>query len=634
MRQPAGSESESCARNAVLPALPPASELFMLLEAYSSRLWVLAAVHHVPTFARRLLRLAETGQTLLDYSACSMCPHAVRAVMWAGFIALGKRHEAELWGDACRAGLLDWATRLELFDDPATTKAQPAELFDFIKAGVIALLPLYISGLAEEGSKLKQLLIVAHRLSRFGWDLSDRCRLPEKEGSKLASGAPRRRTVVTRDPLDLAEWISAEERTRASCQLLAFAQASAYLQGTTCSVHSGGYETSRGFTVGFYNETPLPCPDILFRNLPPAPETEDDLLAWYSLDPASRTAHIPISFGDAASWPDLPVGSPERRRMAQLLFGNYLQNGWSRNMTIFTASTLVRFVVYRDFVKVREWKLHEPPQGSSPDEARARTLYQGLMLQIAEFFQSLPEHIRTANIAGDGNALRALAVQHWGPDFSFGICTPIVHWHGLAISLYSPRDLLATVGSSPSREDGEWTKSDSFVSAFSHASLSVRIMNLATPGSPVTLVDIGDCFQPTQSRSICPDSPQRSESGQSSATEDTELKWLNPLWPANVLRIAMIHVYCFRYLQNTIDGGSTDERCAGEGQGPSPEVTSALLHDINDCIDSIAKTQTKGFLEKYTQLVQKVIGKLLLGIDVTQDEAEAVRLLRKADHVI
>lgn len=629
------------------PRLPPWEELSDLLDGYELRLWVLVSVHHLPTLRRRLARLVETtSQTLADYAACNLCPHTVRAVLWGAYTVLDRREEAAVWGDACRTGLLEWAARLGLFEDPATSTIPAADMFSFVKAGVIALLPHYLSDLSEEGAKLKQLLITAHRLARFGSEVADKCYLSKSEvGAEdgLQQQQPKPQPpflIVGRDALDLTAWIDAEERVRASCQLLSFAQETAYMQGIPCSVHSGGYETSRGFVAGFYNDSALPCPDLLFRGLPSVPETEEEILAWYRLDPYSAAAYTPLSYGDAVSWPDLPAGSLQRKRMVQLLFGNYFQNGYSRNMVVFKGATLARLVTYRDFVKVREWKLHDPPQGQTPDEMRARAMYDGIMLQIADFFQHLPEPIRTADSLGDGIAMRKIAAQYWGRDFSFGVCTSLVNWHGVAISLYSPRDLVSTVASLPSSDDMEWTKSPSFVIAFSHALVSARIV-----GGVTSLGRLRANLEqePQVTMTVEGGGPEQEEHSDLNFLSEDEFKTRHPLWPTTVLRVALAHVYCLRHLQTIIVDQSLGtwnpnaELLQTIGVSPedllSPDFINTLLRDISDCIDSITKSQREP-LNNYAQLVQTVVWKVLCGTDISRREAEAVRLLRTADGVV
>lgn len=545
-----------------------------------------------------------------DYAACQLCPQTVQAVFWAAFTLMDRHEEANEWGLACREGLAEWATALELYGDPATTvKASPADMFQFVRAGVVALIPHYFSDMPEEASKLKQLLVTAHRLSQFGSEVEDQC-------SFNGDGLNNKPLMLARDPLDLNAWIDAEERARASCQLIVYAQGTAYLQGTPCPIHSGGYETARGFVPGAYYSSPLPCPDVLFQALPPAPETEEDVLDWYTSNPASRTAYVPLSFGDGVSWPDLPIGSLQRQRMVRLLFGGYFQNGFFRNSCVFTGSTLARLVAYRDFAKVRDWKLHDPPQGDSPDEVRARAMRDGLLLQITEFLGNVPQEVREADAAGNGSALRALGVQHWGPDFSFAICQNLVNWHGLAITLYSPRDFVATVASL-SDEDLEWTKSAAFVMAFSHALISARIV----------------------SRALSLSVPLDAQPGADALIPEDEPQLRHPLWPVMVLRVALAHIYCLRRLQTISLDQSLGtwqpnlELLDMIGIGPqdlvSPELANMVLHDIKECMESIVKSQ-RGLMGNYSQMVLNVVGKLLTGMEVTREEAEAVRMLRKA----
>ncbi|KAI9010626.1 hypothetical protein DFJ74DRAFT_685099 [Hyaloraphidium curvatum] len=615
------------------PRVPPAADLAELLDGYSSCMWVLTAVHHMPTLKSRLMRLAEaTNQAPEDYAALNLCPHLVRAVLWGAYIVFDRKQEAKVWGDACREGLLNWATWLGLFDDPATIKAPSAELFSFVKAGVITLTPHYLSDLAEEGVKLMGLLIAAHRLARFGSEAKDVVYLAKGDagtgsGKPGASGQQRFSTqpclIVARDALDLAAWIDAEERARASCQLLAFAQMTSYLQGIPCPVHSGGYETSRGFVPGFYNAAPLPCPDLLFRALPPAPESEDDVLAWYQMAPSLLTAHVPLSYGDAVSWPDLPAGSPQRKRLVKLLFGNYFQNGFSRNWVVFAGSALARVVAYRDFVKVREWRLDDPLPGGSPDKVRAREMYQSLLLQINEFFSGLPEEIQAANSAGSGLAMRAMAIEHWGQDYFFGICTSLVQWHGLAVTLHSPRDWLTAFASFPSTDDAEWMKSRSFMVALSHALVSARIVSSALSG----LLRQTDAASPENP----PPFPPENDGNLLGWNGCASLR--NPLWPGAVLRIALPNVYCLRLLQTISIDQTLWTPDANLLRGVarellSPDVVSRVLENIKDCIESIAMSQ-RGFLDSYSHLAQTIVLKVLGGVDVTRHESEMVRLLRR-----
>jgi hypothetical protein len=297
-----------------------------------------------------------------------------------------------------------------------------------------------------------------------------------------------------------------------------------------------------------------------------------------------------------------------------VLFGNYLNNGWTRNMIIFAGSTLGRVVAYRDFCKVREWKLHDPPVGHSPDEMRARAMHDGLNVQIAEFLEALPESMRMANATGDGDALRALAVEHWGQDFYFGTCTPLVHWHGVAITLNSPRDLLGSVGYSLTADDLEWTKSHAFAVALSHALVSVRIITLAIP-----LLD-------APQTAVC-------------ALVDENALFFNPLWPAIVFRIALVYVYCLRHLQslatNPILGDwNPDVVWPVREDMQSPEFSNILVKDIRNCLESIGMAQNRKVRESFIPLAENVLVKLFGGLNVTKDEADTLRLLRRVDHFV
>jgi len=362
----------------------------------------------------------------------------------------------------------------------------------------------------------------------------------------------------------------------------------------------GGYWTdAHGFIPGNYYSVPVPCPDMLFESLPPAPESEVQVRTWLAMMPECKTKFNPLPYGQVVGWPDLPLGSIERKRLLTMVYGRILENGYSRSSIVIGAA-LERLLYYRDFCRVRSYPLNTPPLGTSQDEVDARALRDKLALQFRDIFCSFPEVIRTADAVGDAGALRQMAIQHWGERCAFSLCQNMLNWHGAALTLYCPRDFAASLFSPDLAEEMEWTSTPLFMVASSHAIAASRLVCAA-------------------SKSEDPASPSRP---------------VSVLFPMMVLRAAWVRALCLRRVYGNSENaaGLFGSEHGTEGAFSSPEFVDRVLQDLRDCIDVIDRQGRVNFpadvQQSYIGMVRDVVMRLMSGEEVPSDEADLVRLLK------
>lgn len=671
--------------------LPLPADLGALLDNYwVHRGWAQHAIYHFPTFRARLELLAGTKQDRSDYLAANVCPVFAQAIMWTAAKLAEDDGAVEIWGSACWANIVAWATRLGLETPvdagpkaeagtpvltaaPAAAPAQqfplpgPDDYYRFIRASLVCSYILLALGRGVAALRLREWCIRAHRAAFFGTDPTDAILSDGKGG-----------WVSQRDPDDLAAWIYAEEKARAHAWLQLWDTLSAELQGVVPTMVSNGYilhggeirgserasidlEAEQTFEPGTYGSVALPCSDLLFVSLPSATEPNE---TWLEHDMYPNVlAWTPIPVSEAQTWLRLPVGSPARANAVSQLLGNTFYDPGFSMWTSVAMSFRVDLTRYRDFCYARGFKLNAPPIGWDPDSVKARELHDGLVVQLKDMWDTLPQEVKAADEKADVVSLVKIGSEYWSSSLAVHMFNCLVSIHGEFVMLNSPHDYLTDLMEFATRVTSglptndlldellQWTSSSSFVIASSHA-ISVSKLaralleiegSLDADGNPIKLV-----------------------------------KSLSSLWPVFLLRSAWVHVICILQLKKisggvlpalanrTTPGSSLSSPSNSHGSASptsmSAEFLETLLDDVGSCLRSIdamsggsqprgvaagtSSTGIEGGSRKrqrvgrdpwrYASIVHGVLRKLLgadftangRGLDLTEDEVEMLSLLK------
>jgi hypothetical protein len=415
------------------------------LDDFAAYGWLHTPFHHLPTLFAKLERVAGTQQTRADYTAAGLCPVLAQAVIFTA-ARLGENDAmVDLWGTACWANLLAWASRLGLepndvsgssngtehgqsagsLDDSQssnagdvtqTVTAPPEELYRFRSAGGTAAAALIALGRATAASRLREWSIRAHRLGAVGSDLREGC-VRAVDGS----------WTTTRNPDDLAGWIDAEEKVRVALWLATWDGGASESQGTKITMLRCGYilrggeircserggniedEAEEAFEQGYYGNLPLPCPDVLFDSLPAAYDA-----ATWRLHPAYEqvTRWTPIPFQTAQEFMHLPYGSPERLAITATLFGTFFETGVAFQ-GVLLSGLQGRLARYREFCLARGFAISEPPEGWAEEEQEARRMREELILEFDDMRLAVPAELVDVDERGDGAAVLNLSRNHW-----------------------------------------------------------------------------------------------------------------------------------------------------------------------------------------------------------------------------
>lgn len=402
--------------------VPLPKNMAPLFELYSQHGWIHHPIIHLPTLFHRLHLLSATPQSAADYAELELCPVTVQAVLWTTFRLAEHDEAVERWGAACWSNITMWAASLGIGPGSQPSDATPEEFVAFVQAGVIAGNVCLALGKYSDATWLRESSIRAHRAAKFGSSPKDSC-IPDGSGG----------WTTRRDSRDLSAWIAAEERARAGSWLILWDSTASDVQGTRGTMVGGGYVLRDGeircversgytgeehLEPGHYHNVPLPCPDFLFEQLPPAPTNAKERDEWLRRDAASGgiIKWITIPYGEAINWVDLPYGSARRKKMLGVLIGGFLRSGYVRNC-ITNSGLQIRLVQYREYCRSRGFKLNDLPMGWAKDETRAREMRDSLVLQLRDIWENLPPEVREADEEGNGEKLKELATRWWGSKY-------------------------------------------------------------------------------------------------------------------------------------------------------------------------------------------------------------------------
>lgn len=579
------------------PPLPNGCRLIALLDVYENEISAGHPILHIPTLRARITRIAYSAQTDKDFADAGIPREVVYAVLWSSCRALGDTDGAQIFEELCMTGLADRIANLRLAElaesssSPFDVQLDPVleqHFMDFLLCALIAVLPMSASGRCAEIANLRRMANTAHRLARYGSHPMDQCSaLPIVTGD----GRIVTRWVTSRDPCDLAGWIATEERARMTAWLLTWDATSAELQGFRPVLVRGGYRLASGEIVpGSYGAVPLPCPDILFDALPASPMGPEDVASWLSTDVITRTSYDPLPYSQAALLPDLPLDSPERNELLENIYGNYLAAGFMRGATV-TSVVNSRIAEYRDFCRSHGLPLNGPPTGSDKNEIRAKAMRDSLVLLFRDVWNHLPPQIGHAGFEGDGEVLWELSARHWGSRFDFALPQNMLNYHSAALTLYSPRELPTCLSTPLDVSALSWTRSPMFLVASSHAIAAARLAKSA-PGT-------------------------------------ASARPISMLWPLMVLRAAWTRVVC---LQSLKEAPTNAGPCL---PGDPDAVAQKVVDDVGECLRSIERQKLAPEKKvdgkscgRYADLVKAVVARLAIDGGVSQEEAEAVNMVR------
>lgn len=632
--------------------LPLPANWEALLDYYFQHGWHQHPVFHIETFRSRVKKLAATKQERSDYLALDLCPVLVQAVFWTA-VKLTESNSQELWGAACWANMVAWAARLGLEDfatdaleETGTPNAamspgsgshvgqEPvptaSDYYRFVRTGVVLVHVLLTLGRAVATVRLREWYTRAHRLAGFGTDPAD----------------------LGRDPTDLAAWIHAEERSRASIFVILYDGLLTELQGVKPTTFSSGYllrageircsdrgsdaeaEAVETFEQGTYGNIAMPCSDSLWELLPVAADIGD---GWVNHPLSVATQQWrPVLLRETWTWMDLPYGSEERRFAVDRLFGDCLSKGFIFWLGC-VMPTLTSLVRYRDHCLVRGFKLNDPPSDFEPDAVKARAMRDSLVLQFRDIWEALPPEILECDESADAKRLYELGASAWSPRLGIHAFNTLLGMHGWLLTLNSPRDVFQDLREAASgvalRADGnnildrllEWSTSADFIIASSHA---IAISKLAR-----SILDLEGK----------PDSTGKPLSVVRSFTS---------LLPFFVIRAAWIHVICILNLKRSTGDAVLMQIPGTPGESLTAGFLETLLDDVGACLRSIeamaapSSSARAGQAKKrprlgsdpwrYASTAHSVVRKLLSvdmgmgqgGLELSEDEVEMLQMLK------
>lgn len=511
---------------------------------------------HIPTFMHRLRKGI-------------VCPELVLALLWSGLVmlepwteeaaTLTKCMDEAALGIECLARIRTESERMfELANHGYEPDANRA--VDLLKATVTARAVLIGRG--------EPLLNEFHNLMNHIYPFAKFGLLPGDDAR-------------ARNPRDLGGWIWAEERTRLSTVIAMIDAAISdvsrklplYLpnRGRIAKV-PGRNERSLGPPPPDpcpWLDMAVPCPDLAFDALPPAPMTDAEEAQWHARDLAQGGILDTIELRpvrEVVSWIDFAPGSPERARVAEFAFGGLLRNGNSAFYVVFT-EIWARVLVCRDYYSKFGFKLWNPPTGNTENEIKARELREQAVLVLQEFFASAPDELRELDANADGAGLRELAGRWWGRGRAHRLTHVLVFIHSLDLILNTPAGMWLDVDAT----EAAWPASEAFIQAEANAITISRLMR-SLLSMPLSLAASNLPAEVEQER-------YRRHLAQ-------EARHLPPIWAIPVVRAAWVHCMAIRRFRMLLKQQATLDNAA---VCEAIKTVKELVGDVEACLGGMAE---------------------------------------------
>lgn len=443
-------------------------------------------------------------------------------------------------------------------------------------------------------SKFDNMVISLFRLARFGqlpYDVADQ----------------------QRDTMNPGAWIWNEERARLLTMIFIVdcVSADAWKGGVPHFLHSAEHRVSFDAQRARYSpdwaNVSIPCPDMAFDRLPPAPLNMQQLEDWLKWDEASGgvlASVEPRPHGDAYTWMDLPREDPRRIELLKILSGGILRRGYMANMTS-QADFYSRFLVCKNYFADHGYKLYAPPTGTTEAEVTAMRTREKLMQGIEDWCEMMPTDVKNAFEDSDGQLLKTEAARWWGKSRRRLLAHAFAYLNSFKLVLNSPYDILEQYGDPV--PDDEWPFSRSFVLAESAAIGISRLVKSYIEPKYTPFIDLPAPSPPWDKSS----SSTKSGSGSldrpgpgpalplpfsgplnSGLNEEDlaryrrdEFRRVPPFWANVVLRACWVHVIGMRKLRACL----LSERIATDAEmlRSTLETVRSLVSDIESALEGM-----------------------------------------------